>query len=95
MRNEDDFYDDEDYSQCADCDTVGHDPKELVSTTVLLHMFSLLDILTISEVADWAYQGVPNPMRSCIAMNCALIPNIVPAVTSMTIVQRFSCRSGQ
>ena len=34
LRNEDDFDNDEDYSQCADCDTVGHDPKEFVSTIV-------------------------------------------------------------
>ena len=95
MGNEDNFDDDEDYGQCADRDAVGHDPVKFVSTMVLQYMSSLLAVLGKSEFADWAYHGVPNPIRSCIAMNCALIPKIVPAVASMTIVHMFSCKSGQ
>jgi hypothetical protein len=34
-------------------------------------------------------------MRSCICMNCAFTPRIVPAVASMTMVQMLSWRSGQ
>lgn len=41
------------------------------------------------------YHGVGCRSADCWVMNTALIPRIVPAVTSMMMVQKLSCASGQ